>query len=108
MTDEKDFNRARMAMQQALRGINREIIHAQVPELHLETLKPFFTLVAKARGLYIKKLLEIANSSGNKMPSDEQVKELSLLRRSYDELLNGGHIIETAIERGYIDVDKVR
>lgn len=107
MTDEKDINRARMAMQQALRGINREIIHGEVPELNLESLKPFFTLVAKARGLYIKKLLEIAGS-GSKLPTDEQVKELSLLRRSYDELLNGGHIIETAIERGYIDVDKVR
>jgi len=104
MTDEKDIKRARLAMQQELRGINREVIHALVPELDLEKLKPFFNLVAKARGLYIKKLLEIAGP-GQSMPTDEQVKELNLLRRSYDELLNGGHIIETAIDRGYIDVE---
>ncbi len=104
MTEEKDIKRARLSMQQELRGINREVIHGLVPELDLAKLKPFFNLVANARGLYIKRLLEIAGN-GKTMPTDAQVKELSLLRRSYDELLNGGHIIETAIDRGYIDVD---
>jgi len=104
MSEPRDINHARMEMQQELRNINREVIHGLVPELGLSKLKPLFNLVAKARGLYIKKLIEISSSAGD-LPSEAQIKELSLLRRSYEELLSGGHMIETAIERGYIDVD---
>ncbi len=104
MSDDKTIKHAIMAMQQELRRINREVIHELIPELNLKKLDPFFHLVAKARGLYIKKLLEITDAAHG-MPTDDQVRELSLLRRSYDELLQGGHMIETAIERGYIDVD---
>ncbi|MGB0684243.1 MAG: hypothetical protein ACPGOV_16180 [Magnetovibrionaceae bacterium] len=103
MTTEQEVNRARLEMQQELRKINRETINALVPELNKQTLKPLFELVAKARGLYIKKLLELASGSGT-MPTDEQVRELHLLRLSYEELLSGGQMIETAIERGYVDV----
>jgi len=105
MSQERDINHARMQMQQELRRINREVIHDLVPELGLKKLTPLFNLVAKARGLYIKKLIEISSSNSG-LPSDAQVKELSLLRRSYEELLSGGHMIETAIERGYIDVEE--
>jgi hypothetical protein len=103
MSNETEIAQARMQMQRTLRAINREVINGVVPDLDVDRLKPFFTLVAKARALYIQKLMEIAGG-GSDMPSDAQVKELSLLRRSYDELLSGGQMIETAIERGYIDV----
>jgi len=102
MSDEKAINHARMAMQQELRKLNREVIHDLVPELGLDKLTPFFRLVARARGLYIKQLIDITNEVSD-MPTDAQVKELSLLRRSYEELINGAQMIETAIERGYID-----
>ncbi len=105
MSEDMAINHARMEMQQELRRINREIIHDMVPELGIKKLSPLFHLVAKARGLYIKKLIEISEQSSN-LPTDAQVKELSLLRRSYEELLSGGHMIETAIERGYIDVEE--
>lgn len=104
MSDEKTINHARMVMQHELQRINREVIQELVPELNLKKLDPFFHLVAKARGLFIKKLLEVTDAAQG-MPTDDQIKELSLLRRSYEELLQGGHMIETAIERGYIDVD---
>lgn len=105
MNTEADINRARMEMQQTLRDINRDVIHGMVPGLDSNTLKPLFELVAKARGLYIKKLLEVANGTGE-LPTDDQVRDLHLLRKSYDELLSGGQMIETAIERGYIDVNR--
>lgn len=105
MSDDKTISHAKLEMLQSLRRINREVIHEIVPDLDLDKLTPFFNLVAKARGLYIQRLLEVAGN-GSTLPTDTQVKELSLLRRSYDELLNGGHMIEVAIERGYIDIKK--
>lgn len=105
MSEEIDINHARMKMQQELRRINREVIHDLVPELGIKKLTPLFNLVAKARGLYIQKLVQIAEQTSD-LPTDTQVMELSLLRRSYEELLSGGQMIETAIERGYIDVEK--
>lgn len=105
MYSDSEVNRARLEMQQTLRDINRDVIHELVPNLNNDALKPFFELVAKARGLYIKKLLDVANRKGA-LPTDDQVRELSLLRKSFDELLSGGHMIETAIERGYIDVNR--
>lgn len=105
MSEEMPIKRTMLAIHDELRRINRDVIHGLIPELNLKKLNPFFNLVAKARGLYIQKLLEITDAT-NEMPTDDQVRELSLLRRSYEELLQGAHIIETAIERGYIDVDK--
>lgn len=105
MSDDKTISHAKLEMLQSLRRINREVIHGIVPDLDLEKLTPFFNLVAKARGDYIERLLKIAGN-GSTLPTDTQVKELSLLRRTYDELLNGGQMIEVAIERGYIDIKK--
>lgn len=39
------------------------------------------------------------------MPSDSQFTELKKLRIEYDELVNGAKALETAIQRGYIDVE---
>ncbi|PIW27111.1 MAG: hypothetical protein COW30_11475 [Rhodospirillales bacterium CG15_BIG_FIL_POST_REV_8_21_14_020_66_15] len=93
-----------MEMHDILRDINRTTIHELVPNLSVAELKPYFMLVAKARGTYIKRLVDLAHGLDH-LPSDEQVRELSLLRRSYDELIHGAQMIETAIERGYIDVE---
>jgi hypothetical protein len=104
-SDERDIGRARMQMHDILREINRETIHDLVPNVSVTELKPYFKLVAKARGLYIKSLVDLAHKTDD-LPAEGQVRELNLLRRSYDELIHGAQMIETAIERGYIDIDK--
>lgn len=105
-SDDRDIGRALMVMHDLLREINRETIHGIVPNMDAQRLKPFFTMVARARALYIKKLIDLPAGKSD-MPTEAQVKELNLLRRSYDELIHGAQMIETAIERGYIDVGKV-
>ncbi len=100
-----DINRTQLELDQALRRINRDIINQTLPGLSVKKLEPFFTLVAKARGSYIKSLLAIADKVDG-LPSDAQVRDLALLRRTYDELLHGARALETVITRGYIDVGK--
>ena len=103
-SDDREIGRALLAMHDILRDINHKTIHGVVPNLDADRLKPFFTMVARARALYIKKLVDLPAGTSD-MPTEAQVKELNLLRRSYDELIHGAQMIETAIERGYIDVD---
>ena len=100
--DDMDVRRTRMEMVQVLRRVNRETIQDLVPNLAVHQLKPFFKLVANARGNYIKRLVGLANGNEG-VPTDEQMNELIQLRRTYDELIHGAQMIETAIERGYID-----
>lgn len=105
-TTETEINRARLAIENDIRRINREIIHGLIPDVALADLEPFFRLVAEARGTYIKHLLELTR--GKKLPlNDDEVRELSLRRRAYDELIHGAHALETAIERGYVDFKRV-
>lgn len=103
MIDDRQIAHARMQMERMLRDINREVINDLIPELNEEQVEPLFRLVATARGKYLKRLLDLAHHSTD-LPTEQQVKELNLLRRSYEELLSGGQMLETAIERGYLDV----
>lgn len=100
-----ETNRTHMEMEQLLRRINGEVIHKLVPGISVKSLEPFFRLVAEARGTYIKSLLSVTNKVDG-LPTDEQVRELALLRRTYDELIHGAQALETIISRGYIDIKK--
>lgn len=98
-----EINRARLAIEDDIRRINREVIHGLIPDVALADLEPFFHLVAEARGSYIKHLLELTQNRKKLPLDDNEVRELNLRRRAYDELIHGAHALETAIERGYID-----
>lgn len=99
-----DINRMHLEMEHLLRKINRKVINDIVPGLKVKDLEPFFTLVAQARGAYIKSLLEVT-SKVEGLPTDEQVRQLSLLRKTHDELMHGAQALEAVISRGYIDID---
>lgn len=98
-------NRTHLEMEQSLRRINAETINKLVPDISVKKLEPFFTLVAEARGSYIKSLLAVTDKVEG-LPTEEQVRELSLLRKTYDELIHGAQALETIISRGYIDVER--
>ncbi len=38
------------------------------------------------------------------MPNPDQVRSLRKLRETYEEMVSGAQALETAIERGYLDV----
>ncbi|MBA1446962.1 MAG: hypothetical protein M3H12_14145, partial [Chromatiales bacterium] len=76
------------------------------PELTLKDLCPVMELVARSRGLYLKELFEVTEISGDKMPSQDQIGRLKKLRENFEELVKGAQSLETAIERGYLDVNR--
>lgn len=97
-------NRLLLELENYRRAINREIINPQFPKLTLDDLKPLLTLVAHSRAAYLHELLDIANASSSKVPSQEQIKRLQTCREAYDELVAATNALETVIHRDYLDV----
>mgnify|MGYP000063650349 FL=1 len=101
----QDINRLLMEMERSMRSINRELINPKIKELTVDDMRPVLCLVAHARARYLKALFDIGDEDQDDMPSDRQFGEFKKLRIEYDELVNGAKALETAIQRGYIDVE---
>ncbi len=102
----QDTNRLLMELEHTMRAINHEVINPQVSEVTIDDLRPVLHLVASARARYLKALFEIGASEHGPdgRPSDAQFERLRQLRGEYDELVSGAQAVETAIQRGYLDV----
>ncbi|MCW8932830.1 MAG: hypothetical protein OQL19_21645 [Gammaproteobacteria bacterium] len=101
---ELDINRLLLQFEKAVREINREEINPKIPELKLEGLNPVVQMVARARARYLKGLFDLSNVLDGELPAPEQIKKLKSLRETYEELVEASKALETAIERGYLDV----
>lgn len=99
-----EANRMLLAFEQQMRQINREVLNPLIDSLSPADLEPMLRMVAKARGLYLQELLKVAGESGGELPDDQQIKVLHQRRLRYDELVAAAKALETAIQRGYLDV----
>lgn len=102
---ELDIKRLIMQLEQSIREINRDIINPAIAELKLTDLSPVVKMVAQSRAVYLKTLFEMAKNSADSLPSREQINKLRQFRETYEELLKGSVALETAIERGYLDIE---
>lgn len=100
---ELETNRLLLELEKVRRDVNREVMNPEIPELSIADIRPVLELAAKARLSYISELIDIARVSPN-MPSYEQIQKLARERESYDELRAAANALETAIERGYLDI----
>lgn len=98
-----DINRLLLELERALRTVNREVINPEFAALKIDDLEPAIRMVAQARCAYLKGFFELSAADGGP-PSPSQIEELSVLRHRYEELLHASQALETAIERGYLDV----
>ncbi len=101
---ELDIKRLLMQLEKSIREINRDIINPEIAELKLADLGPVVKMVARSRADYLKALFEMARDLENTPPSSAQIHKLKQYREAYEELLKGSVALETAIERGYLDV----
>lgn len=100
-----DHNRLLLQIEQAMRAINQETIKPILPELSLSDLDPVISLVARTRAHYLRELFDLgAACQAGSEPTAEQIASLRSLRESYEELVAGAQALETAIQRGYLDV----
>lgn len=102
-----ESNRLLLELERIRRDINREIINPEVPELSLDDLRPMLTMVARVRMAYIREFLDIGRMT-SAVPSNDQIEMLAGLRRAYEELVAAANAVETAVQRGYLDVDTGR
>ena len=98
-------NRLLLEISNKIRELNHSTINPVIPDLTLDDLNPVLNLVARARAAYLKELFDIAGVVDNESPSPSQIKQLNQLRTTYEELVIGVQALETAIERGYLDVN---
>jgi hypothetical protein len=100
----QDTNRLLMELERDMREVNRQTINPMIQELSSNGLRPVLSLVASARGRYLKALFSLAAEAPDALPSDDQYEQLAKRRREYEELASGAKALETAIQRGYVDV----
>jgi hypothetical protein len=99
-------NRLLLEISNSIRRINRDTINPEIPELILDDLIPVMEMVAKARSRYLQQLFYVAKMAGEEGPTVDDIKRLKNLRLVYEELSVGAQALETAIERGYLDVSQ--
>ena len=100
----QDNNRLLMELERSMRSVNREIINPVIQELSIDGLRPVLRLVAHARARYLKALVDLGDRTPHDTLNTSQLEELGQLRREYDELASAAKALETAIQRGYLDV----
>lgn len=104
----QEINRLLMELERIMRATNREAINPQIQALRVDDLRPVLSLVAEARARYLKALFDLGAGTGGKRPSESELEQLARLRREYDELASGAKALETAIQRGYLDIQPAR
>ncbi len=97
-------NRLLLEMSNSIRKLNQDIINPAIPELELDELIPVMKMVACARRDYLSELMSVAKATSGELPSLDQIKSIRNHRLVYEELVSGAQALETAIERGYVDV----
>lgn len=101
---EAEIRRMMLAFEQQLRETNREIVNPMVEAVHLDNITPVLSMVAKARGHYLKAIFELAQATDGELPDDNQIKEIAKSKIRYDQLMAASQALETAIQRGYLDI----
>ena len=103
---ERLYTRQLLELEQQRRLINRQTINADISLSGVEDIDPILRMVAKVRASYLKALFDLAREHDS-LPTPTQIEALRDLRESYDELVNASNALETALERGYIDLESV-
>jgi hypothetical protein len=100
----QEINRLLMELERTMRDVNRAVLNPEIPELTVDELRPVLHQVAESRARYLRALLELGKHSADGAVPAGRLEELTRLRREYEELVSGAKALETAIQRGYLDV----
>lgn len=99
-----EHNRLLLQLDKRIREINRAVLNPAIKELSISDLEPVIELAARTRAAYLKELFDVTHMVGDGLPSPAQLKQLASYRLMYEELRTGAQALDTALERGYLDV----
>ena len=97
-------SRLLLELHKTITDVNRSTINPRITELKMTDLVPVIQMVANARAEYLDEVFKLTTTLKGQAPSTDQLKHLRHLRLTFEELAFGSQALETAIERGYIDV----
>lgn len=84
--------------------INRRVIDPIVPDVTRADIEALLAKNALVRGAYFKKYMEISQRSPDSLPTAEEIDELRLLRRAYQEMTTAVQAVEAAVEKDYLSI----
>jgi len=95
-----------LELERTIRKVNKEEINSLIPSLTLDKVEPMLAMVARARGQYLQALFDLSRECGDSAaPTDSQMQQLRIHRATFEELLQGVQSFQTAVERGYLEVE---
>ncbi|MBF0265580.1 MAG: hypothetical protein HQL46_09935 [Gammaproteobacteria bacterium] len=101
-----DKKRLLMEIERLIRDTNRTTLNPLFPEFSPAHLEPSTQMIADARAEYLLEFSRITQLSleGQHIGIDE-VRVLRDKRMIYDELIAASQALDTAIKRGYLDIE---
>ncbi len=94
-------------IEQAIRQINRELIHARVPVIDKEKVVAMARVVGLLRARYLESAFRLSRNADDAVPDKPTSEELHLRRQMYEEARMAFDSLREAIEKGYVDVQGV-
>jgi len=89
---------------QGIRLANREIIHANIPELTKDDLLTLAIVVGRLRARYLDAALHLTRDGEDTLPTDSTIDDLRKRREAFEEARAGFDALLEAIDRGYLDI----
>lgn len=87
-----------------LRKVNREVIHAHIPDLNRDSFSRLARYVAEARSRYLSCALALSQNHADAALAEQRLQALRHAREVYEESRDAFAALERAIEQGYVDI----
>lgn len=91
-------------VEQGIRTVNREVIHARIPQLTAESFERFARMVARLRAVYLEAAMVLVSRDEVDGLSPAAFAALRHHRESFEEARDAFDALQRAIERGYVDL----
>lgn len=101
---ERDIQRFFQELEQGMRDINREHIHALIPEITRKTVLSLEVSVARLRARYLAAACALDPDAKGDHPDPVDVQKLRDRREAYEEVRKAHEALLYAVERRYVDV----
>jgi hypothetical protein len=88
----------------ALRKVNREVIHAHIPDLNKDSFVRLAHYVAEARSRYLGCALALIDGHADPVQAAQHLHALRQAREVFEESRDAFAALERAIEQGYVDI----